>query len=101
MSRAKGTPATLNEMLGDTGGNMVSMKNLPKVLGHHMPELEFSPVGKLRLLHSLQNRFGDNFRQVPGVRDTLSEFDKHVTAHQVIANNLSGGTKNNMGGLGG
>lgn len=89
--RSKGTPASLNEMLGNTKSGTVSMDNLHDVLGQHMPEMEFSPVGKLRLLHALQMRFGDNYRQIPGVRDTLDAFDKHVNTQQTISANLNGG----------
>lgn len=84
--REKDTPASLGEMLGK-GRNQVTMENLPEVLGLKMPEIPKNRVGKLRLIHALQQRFGANYRQTPGVNDLLSEFEQNLSDNEIIEKN--------------
>ena len=73
---------TLNELMGSRGSSAkakkLSLDDLGELLGEKMPKLEFHPVGRLRLTTALRNRFGDSYRNLPGISDILSEFDKEV-----------------------
>lgn len=53
-----------------------SIKDLPEILGENLPELDHSPVGRIRLLRALKQRFGDNFRSLPGLKEIVHEFDE-------------------------
>lgn len=64
----------LSNQLGEEPPN-VSFDTLPQVLGKGMPDLKLNPIGRLRLVRALQQRFGDGYRGVRGVNQTLQEFD--------------------------
>jgi hypothetical protein len=66
----------------------LTLSKLPEILGESMPELPFTSVGRLRLVNALQQRFGMNYRSLPGTRDVLSEFDKQCETHSVISKNM-------------
>jgi len=83
---AKDSPGTLGEMLG-SGQNKVTRENLHEVLGMKMPEIPMTDVGKVRLIHALQQRFGANFRQMPGVSDLLDGFNKDLEIHETLRKN--------------
>lgn len=74
--------ASLNEIMGKAGSTAkakkLSLSDLPALLGEAMPEIPHTPVGRLRLTMALRNRFGDNFRNIPGVKDIMSEFDEEA-----------------------
>lgn len=53
----------------------LGLDDLENLLGERLPKLEFSPRGRLRLLTAFQKRFGDSYRNLPGVDDILKEFD--------------------------
>lgn len=83
---------TLNELMGKHGGDAakgrkLTLDDLEQVLGERMPKLEYTPVGRLRLATALRNRFGDNYRNLPGIDDIMKEFDDHahhnVRMHQM------------------
>lgn len=71
--------ASLNELMGKSGQDTKSRKlglaDLPSLLGDAMPVIDKTPVGRLRLTMALRNRFGDQYRNIPGVSDILKEFD--------------------------
>lgn len=70
---------SLNELMGGgarSGAKSLSLDDLGNLLGERMPKLEFSPVGRLRLTTALRNRFGDNYRNLPGIDGIMKEFDK-------------------------
>lgn len=71
---------TLNEIMGSKGAEAkkrkLSLTDLEGLLGERMPKLEYTPVGRLRLTTALRNRFGDSYRNMPGIDDIMSEFDK-------------------------
>lgn len=71
--------ASLNEIMGKKGNDVESKKlgldDLPHLLGDALPELPKTPVGRLRLISAMRNRFGDNWRNIPGVKDIIKEFD--------------------------
>jgi len=70
---------SLNELMGSGGkaaeSGTLSLDDLGKLLGERMPKLEYSPVGRMRLMTALRNRFGDSYRQLPGIDSILKEFD--------------------------
>lgn len=74
--------ASLNELMGSRGSSTkakkLSLDDLGELLGEKMPKLEFHPVGRLRLTTALRNRFGDSYKNLPGIGDILKEFDKEV-----------------------
>lgn len=73
---------TLNEMLGSSGTKTKSrdftLDDLSDLLGEKMPKLEFHPVGRLRLTSALRNRFGDGYKNLPGIENILKEFDREA-----------------------
>lgn len=73
---------TLAELMGSTaserGKNGLSLEQLPVILGDAMPELPRNQVGRHRLIRALQQRFGKNFRSLPGVMDLVHEFDEDL-----------------------
>ena len=72
--------ASLAELMGSkaAGSGGLSLKQLPDVLGDAMPELPRNAVGRYRLIRALQQRFGDNFRALPGVSGLVKEFDEDI-----------------------
>ena len=70
-------PASLNELMGKAT-TLERLEDLPGVLGERMPEIEFNEVGKMRLMRALKNRFGEGFRNLPGVTKILQDFDDEV-----------------------
>lgn len=79
--------ASLAELMGSkaAGSGGLSLKQLPEVLGDAMPELPRNAVGRYRLIRALQQRFGDNFRALPGVSSVVKEFDDEVDLDNKIA----------------
>lgn len=72
---------TLAELMGkDASGEKqgLSLSHLPDILGEAMPELPRNPLGRHRLIRSLQQRFGQNFRSLPGVKDIVKQFDDEI-----------------------
>lgn len=73
---------SINEMMGGSGerakGGGLTLESLKDLLGERMPKLEFSPVGRLRLTTALRNRFGDSYRNLPGIDEVMREFDKEA-----------------------
>lgn len=72
---------SLNELMGKAAGSgskKLTLDDLGELLGERMPKLQFSPVGRLRLTTALRNRFGDNYRNLPGIDEIMKEFDDHA-----------------------
>lgn len=75
----KAGKTSLNELMG-SGGESFSKKSLelhdlPSLLGEQMPKLEFHTLGRIRLIRALRNRFGNNYRSLPGIQTVLHKFD--------------------------
>lgn len=79
-------PATLGEVLGKKA-QISGLKDLPDILGEKMPEMEFNEVGRLRLLKSLKGRFGEGFRNLPGITGVIKEFDTEMRFRSAIRKN--------------
>lgn len=71
---------SLNELMGSGGakakGRKLTLDDLGELLGERLPKVEYTPVGRLRLTTALRNRFGDNYKNLPGIEDILKEFDE-------------------------
>lgn len=78
---------TLNEVMGKGAGEStkLTMDELPSILGESMPELPKNNIGRFRLIRALQQRFGKNFRTLPGVNDLVKEFDSQCDYETRIA----------------
>lgn len=63
----------------------MTLSNLPRILGDAMPDLPRNSVGRYRLVSALRQRFGDNFRALPGVSSLITEFDRDVELEDKIA----------------
>lgn len=73
---------SLNEIMGKMAvkgsDKSLSLDDLQDLLGERMPELKHNPVGRLRLITALKNRFGKNWRSLPGMNSLMKEFDKEI-----------------------
>lgn len=73
---------SLNELMGKGGeaakSRELSLNDLPELLGDAMPVIDKTPVGRLRLVSALRNRFGDQWRNIPGVSSIMKEFDEEA-----------------------
>lgn len=85
--RQKSSPATLNELLGGEGE--ISLDNLKEVLGEKMPELPLNRIGKYRLTTALRNRFGEGYRNIPGVKNVIKSFEEKVETENIVRSNLA------------
>lgn len=81
---------SLAEMMGATAAKTgqsgkLSLSQLPEILGDGCPDIPKNAVGRHRLIRSLQQRFGPNWRSLPGVKDLVVEFDSDVELEMRIA----------------
>lgn len=60
------------------------MGDLPDLLGEKMPHIDFTRVGRIRLMSALRNRFGDDFRNMKSVTGIIQDFDTKLKHAQVI-----------------
>jgi len=84
--RPKDMKPTLGEIMGKApqDGSM-TLKDLPNIIGpDQMQELPPNAVGKYRLRRALQQRFGNGYRNMPGVRGLLKEFDDEIQFQSVL-----------------
>lgn len=82
-----GKRVSLSELMGKSaasagGSGKLNLSILPEILGDAMPDLPRTSVGRHRLIRSLQQRFGGNFRTLPGVADLVKEFDSEIAFEQ-------------------
>jgi hypothetical protein len=76
---------SLNELMGSgTKGEDLKLSRLHEILGDAMPELPRNAVGRHRLVRALQQRFGRNFRSLPGVSGLVKEFDHETKFEQKL-----------------
>lgn len=86
---AKGR-SSLSELMGKSGAAAaqhggLKLEHLPHILGDGMPELPRNAIGRHRLVMALKQRFGDNFRALPGVSGLVSQFDGEIATEEKIA----------------
>lgn len=84
--------ASLAELMGtsaaEQGASGLKLAHLPEILGNAMPELPRTAVGRHRLVRALQQRFGSNFRSLPGISSLIAEFDRDLEFERKV-NRLS------------
>lgn len=87
-------PASMNELMGEKNEgkaeNDFCLADLPELLGEKMPELPTNRVGRYRLTQALKLRFGPGFKNIPGIKNILSEFDAKIADENVIRMNMKG-----------
>ncbi len=84
MSESK-APSNLNELMGkDT---KITLDNLQEILGEAMPEMPFDRIGRMRLINALQQRFGQQYMNIPGVKEVIKHFDEEVKTANIIKMN--------------
>lgn len=81
---------TLAELMGKAGAEAgesgkLKLSQLGEILGDACPELPRTAVGRHRLVRALQQRFGNNFRSLPGVKALVEEFDKDMEFEHKVA----------------
>lgn len=79
---------SLAEIMGKQAGEAregLRLEHLRDILGDAMPEIPRNGVGRHRLVRALQQRFGNNWRSLPGVKDLVKEFDGEVDLERRIA----------------
>ena len=54
----------------------LTLSDLPKILGHKMPEITNDRVGRIRLHHALMNRFGKDYYNMPHIQDLLKQHEE-------------------------
>lgn len=73
---------TLGEVMGAKGAEAakrgLTLADLPKLLGESMPRIQYNPLGRLHLMNALKQRFGANYRNIPGIQGIISEFDREA-----------------------
>lgn len=90
--RSKDKPASMAELMGKAGHKdpkRMGLSDIKEILGEKMPEIAFDRVGRLRLITALSQRFGLNFRQMPGVNNIIKEFDEELKTQSIVKKNRS------------
>lgn len=81
--------SSINELMGKSGdaakSRKLSIKDLKDLLGERCPKIEYNPVGRLRLMSALRQRFGDGFRSLPGIDNIVKEFDDEAKFNVKLA----------------
>jgi len=84
-----GRATTLNELMGKAGSGGSARKlnfdDLKDLIGEGLPEIDFDRVGRVRLINALKQRFGVGFRNLPGVKDIIKDFDDRSDFEQELA----------------
>lgn len=93
---SKSGRTSINEIMGAKGEGAkeaeLDFADLPGLLGEQMPELEFHTLGRVRLVRALEQRFGPNYRTIPGIRKILDKFDheaKITLEHHIMKKKLA------------
>ena len=84
---------SLSEMFGHKGADIagrgeapdLSIDDIKELLGDGMPKVSYTRAGKLRLVRALQQRFGDGFKNVPGLGGFLEEFEEEIKHKMKVA----------------
>lgn len=60
--------------------SVIDLKPIQDAVGPEvaLPDLPAGPIGRFRLVETLRNRYGDNFRIIPGARNALKHFDQET-----------------------
>lgn len=82
-------PANLGELMGEgfEHRTKLTLSDLPKLLGHKMPEITYDRVGRVRLHHALQKRFGQDYQNMPHIQDLLKQHEQAMKVQSAIMAN--------------
>ena len=73
---------TLQEAMGKSADKAkqgsLSLDDLPDLLGERMPKLEYTRLGRLRLMRKMRDRFGPGFKSLPGMDGVMKQFDQEM-----------------------
>ena len=53
-------------------------------IGEDAPKLEPTKLGQYRLMMGLRNKYGANYRNIPGISEALKDFDLEVRYHKIM-----------------
>jgi len=75
-----GDKVSLAEMFGKKAAKKdeFDLSDLKELLGEKMPDMPYNAVGKIRLINSLHQRFGEGYNNIPKVRNLIKKFDSQV-----------------------
>ncbi len=65
----------------------LTLADLPGILGHKMPEITYDHVGRLRLHHALEQRFGKDYVNMPHIQDLLEQHAQAMHVNSAIMAN--------------
>jgi len=82
--RKAGGVASLGELMGGAEKQSMTLDNLGEILGEKMQEMPKNSVGRFRLMKALQQRYGNGYRNIPGIKGIIKEFDDSVAFDGVI-----------------
>lgn len=83
--------ASKNELMGKMGNKeSYTMEDLPELIGDAIPDITRDRVGRLRLQHLLQKRFGVTWQSYPGLKSLMEDFDKDMEVATLIKANREG-----------
>lgn len=63
----------------------LTLKQLPEILGEGMPDLPRNGIGRHRLIRAMKQRFGANWRTLPGVSELINDFDGVLELERKVA----------------
>lgn len=86
--RSKEKPASLAELIGKEPKGRMTCDDLPKLLGEKMPDLPRNRIGRYRLMNALKVRFGPGFKNIPGLKDIIEDFDEDVETENIVKMNM-------------
>lgn len=73
--------ASFGEIMGGADKQSMTLTNLPEILGEKMQEMPRNAVGRFRLVRALQQRYGNGYRNIPGIKALIAEFDEDIEFH--------------------
>lgn len=84
--RPKNMQASLGETMGKAAEkSSMTLADLPDILGpDKVMDMPKNRVGRHRLLKGLQQRFGNGYRNMPGVMELVKEFDEEIEFTKLI-----------------
>lgn len=52
-----------------------------------LPDIDESPVGRIRLIRAFSRKYGPNYRSFPGVSDAISHYDQESKMVNLVKRN--------------
>lgn len=81
-------------ILGGVGGLNPTLEGMAPIRDaldeNEFPMVQYSPVGRLRLIRALRRKFGPNFRSVPQAESAMKFFDDTMEFNMNIVGGQNG-----------